>query len=112
LARMQALSADTPPALNPNWPEVHEAANVPILGKGPALFPYTGRRGKHGGSAASAAFVRSVMTTFARAGVPLQHGLIGRVDEGGGGSVAQFLAERGMEVVDLGVAAVSLHSPM
>jgi aspartyl aminopeptidase len=106
------ISADTPAGLNPNWPEVHDERNAPVLGKGPALFPYTGHGGKEGGSAASAELIRQVAASFDRAGVPLQYGLLGRVDEGGGGTVAKYLAERGISVVDLGVAAVSLHSPL
>jgi aspartyl aminopeptidase len=110
--RSLCISADTPAGLNPNWPEVQDERNAPVLGKGPALFPYTGHGGKQGGSAASAEFIRQVAASFDRAGVPLQYGLLGRVDEGGGGTVAKYLAERGMSVVDIGVAAVSLHSPL
>ena len=66
-AASQALSADTPAALNPNWPEVHEPMNAPVLGNGPALFPFTGRGGKRGGNHAHAAFVREVTASFERA---------------------------------------------
>lgn len=110
--RTLALSADTPAGVNPNWPEVHDAKNAPVLGKGPALFPYTGHGGKEGGSAASAELVARVAAMFDRAGVPVQYGLLGRVDEGGGGTVAKYLAARGISVVDVGVPAVSLHSPL
>lgn len=110
--RTQALSADTPPALDPNWPEVHDPRHAPILGQGPALFPYTGHGGKQGGSAASAELIRDVLAVFAAAGVPVQPGLLGRVDEGGGGTVAQYLANRGIDTVDIGVAVLSMHSPM
>jgi aspartyl aminopeptidase len=111
-ARTRVLSADTVPALNANWPEVHEAQHAPILGKGVTLVPYTGHNGKQGGSAASPELIREVVDAFRRNGIPVQYGLLGRVDEGGGGTVAKYLAQRGCDVVDIGVAAVSIHSPM
>jgi len=112
LARCRVISADTPPALNPNWPEVHEAMNVPVLGRGPAMFPYTGREGKQRGSQARPELVRSVVASFERAGAALQFGVIGRVDEGGGGTIAKYLAERGMDVIDVGIPVVGMHSPL
>lgn len=108
----QALSADTPPALNPNWPEVHESMHAPILGRGLAMFPHTGRGGKRGGSQARAELVRSVVASFERAGAALQFGEIGRVDEGGGGTIAKYLAERGLDVIDVGIPVVGMHSPI
>lgn len=110
--RSQAISADTPAALNPNFPEVHEEKNAPVVGRGAALFAYTGSGGKDGGTGAHAALIRDVMESFARAGQPLQYGTLGRVDEGGGGTIAKYLANRGIDVVDVGVAGISLHSPM
>ncbi len=111
-ARTVVLSADTPAAMNPNWLQVHEKKNAPRLGNGPAMFPHTGRGGKKGGSQAHAELVRSVIDAFARAKVPLQFGELGKVDEGGGGTIAKYLGERGANVVDVGVAVVSMHSPM
>lgn len=110
--RSVAISADTPSTLNPNWPEVHERKHAPIVGNGAVLFPHTGRGGKEGGNQAHAPLVRSVVEAFARAGQPLQYGLLGRVDEGGGGTIAKHLANRGIDVIDVGVAGISLHSPM
>lgn len=106
-----AISADTPGALNPNWTEVHEPQHAPIVGNGAAMFPYTGRGGKDGGNQAHAALMRSVIDSFARAKQPLQTGTLGRVDEGGGGTIAKHLAYRGIDVVDVGIAGISLHSP-
>jgi aspartyl aminopeptidase len=106
------LSADTPACINPNWPEVQEAKNAPVLGRGPALFPFTGRGGKSGGSAAGAPLIASIRRSFDRAGAPLQFGELGKVDEGGGGTIAKYLAERGVDVVDVGVCVISMHSPM
>ena len=112
LSASQVISADTPASLNPNWPEVHEPAHAPIVGQGAVLFAYTGSGGKDGGNQAHAPLLRQVIDTFQRAGAPLQMGTLGKVDEGGGGTVAKYLAERGMDVVDVGVAGISLHSPM
>ena len=112
LARTVALSADTPPCLEANWPEVHEPSAAPRLGRGPAMFPFTGRGGKEGGSAARAELMASVIASFRRSGAPIQTGELGRVDEGGGGTVAREFAERGMDVVDIGICVASIHSPL
>lgn len=111
LAASQALSADTPACVNPNWPEVHEPKHGPLLGRGPAMFPGTGRRGKQGGSQAHAELVAQVLSVFRSAKVPVQTAELGRVDEGGGGTVAKFLAHRGIDTVDLGVCVIAMHSP-
>lgn len=111
LAASQALSADTPACVNPNWPEVHESKHGPLLGRGPAMFPGTGRRGKQGGSQAHAELVGEVLSIFRKARVPVQTAELGRVDEGGGGTVAKYLAERGIDSVDLGVCVIAMHSP-
>lgn len=112
LAASVMLSADTPACIHPAWPEVQEAKNAPVLGGGPALFPFTGRGGKAGGSAAGAPLIASVRRSFAQAGVPLQFGELGRVGEGGGGTIAKHIAERGVDVVDVGVCVVGMHSPL
>lgn len=111
LAATQVLSADTPACLNPNWDEVHEDSHAPVLGGGPALFPFTGSGGKQGGSAAHPELIAEVIDLFAAIGQPIQYGELGRVDEGGGGTIAKYLAARGADVVDLGVCVVSMHSP-
>jgi aspartyl aminopeptidase len=111
-ARSSSLSADSPAAIDPNWPDVHEVKNAPVLGGGPALFPFTGRGGKSGGSSASAEQMAEVAALFERAKVPLQYGELGRVDEGGGGTIASVIARRGIETVDVGIAVVAMHSPL
>ncbi len=110
-AASQALSADTPACVNPNWPEVHESKHGPLLGRGPAIFPGTGRRGKVGGSQANAELIAKVLRIFAKAKVPVQTAELGRVDEGGGGTIAKDLAHRGIDTVDLGVCVIAMHSP-
>jgi aspartyl aminopeptidase len=111
LASSQALSADTPACVNPNWPEVHESKHGPLLGRGPAMFPGTGRGGKRGGSQAHAELVAEVLSVFRKARVPVQTAELGRVDEGGGGTVAKYLGHRGIDTVDLGVCVIAMHSP-
>jgi aspartyl aminopeptidase len=111
MAASVVLSADTPACQNPNFPEVHEPKHGPVMGHGPAIFPFTGRGGKKGGSAAHAERVASLMRSLEGTGVPFQHGELGKVDEGGGGTISKYLAHRGMDVIDIGVCVVSMHSP-
>ncbi len=111
LAKTEALSADTPACVNPNWPEVHEEKHGPLLGRGPAMFPGTGRGGKRGGSQAHAELVAKVLRVFRNASAPVQTAELGRVDEGGGGTVAKYLEHRGIDAVDIGVCVIGMHSP-
>lgn len=106
-----ALSADTPPVENPLWPEVMEPSISPKIGRGIVMFPHTGHGGKVGGSHARAELVAEILALADRLGVPLQVGELGRVDEGGGGTIAKYLGQRGMDVVDVGAAVMSMHSP-
>jgi aspartyl aminopeptidase len=112
LAATTSLSADTPPCLEANWPEVHEASAVPLLGHGPAVFPFTGSRGKQNGSAARAELVAATLASLRRAHVPFQTGELGRVDEGGGGTIADNFAARGIDTIDIGVCVASIHTPL
>ncbi len=107
-----ALSSDTPAALNPNFPEPHIERLAPILGKGPVMFPYAGRNGKQGSHIARAEIIREALDVFDSVGAPLQTGELGKVDAGGGGTISKYLAQRGMDVLDLGIPVVSMHSPM
>jgi aspartyl aminopeptidase len=111
-AASRALSADTPAGLNPNWPEVHIERIAPRLGLGPVAFPYAGRRGKHGSNTARAEILAELARVFAGAGVPLQVAELGKVDAGGGGTIASYLGMRGVDVIDVGIPVVSMHSPM
>ncbi|HEV8324751.1 MAG TPA: hypothetical protein VG389_24250, partial [Myxococcota bacterium] len=86
LAASRAISADTPAAVDPIFPEIYEEKNAARLGRGPALYKFTGRGGKSGGSDADPATVARVLRIFAAAGVPFQTTELGRVDEGGGGT--------------------------
>lgn len=105
-----ALSADVNAALDPNYEEVMDKLNAARLGRGVVLTRYTGSRGKSGSSEASAEFVARIRDVFNRAGVYWQTGELGKVDQGGGGTIAYLLAAYNMDVVDCGVALLGMHS--
>jgi aspartyl aminopeptidase len=106
------LSSDVNAAFDPTFPDVYEAANASYLGKGCVLTKYTGSRGKGGSSDASAETMAKVIGIMEDAGVYWQAGELGKVDEGGGGTVAQFIAGLNIDVVDLGVPVMSMHAPI
>lgn len=111
LTNSTCLSADVGAALDPNYPEVSDKRNCPIFGGGIALTKYTGSRGKGGASDASAELVAKIRRIFNDNGVKWQIGELGKVDCGGGGTIAQFVANLDMDVIDAGVALLSMHSP-
>lgn len=105
------LSADVNAAYDPNFPEVYEKRNSALISCGPAMSKFTGSRGKSGSNDASAEYVGFVRRLFAEAGVPWQAAELGKVDIGGGGTVAMFIAEQNIDTVDLGVPVISMHAP-
>lgn len=107
----KALSADVNAAYDPDFKDVYANNNTAYLGKGVVLTKYTGARGKAGSSEATAEFVAEVRSLFNEAGVIWQVGELGKVDKGGGGTIAQFLANYSMDVLDCGPAVLSMHSP-
>ena len=111
LARSQAISADVESALDPNYPEVHEKQNAGKIGYGVCLEKFTGHRGKSGASDARAEYVGEIRRIFNVHNVAWQMTEIGKVDEGGGGTVAKYLAVYGMDIIDCGVPVLSMHSP-
>ncbi len=111
LAASQMISADASPALDPDYPEVHEKRNAAKMGYGVCLTKYTGSGGKYTANDADAEFVAWIRGVWNRAGVNWQTAAMGKVDEGGGGTIAKLLASRGMEVIDAGPALLSMHSP-
>ncbi len=107
-----AVSADVTGAFDPEWKEVYEVRNSAKLGFGVCMEKYSGSRGKSGSSDANAEYIAHLRKVFNENAVIWQPGTLGKVDEGGGGTVAKFLAEYGMEIVDLGTPVLAMHSPM
>ena len=105
------LSADVGSAIDPNYKDVQDPLNANYLGKGMVLEKYTGQRGKNGGSDANPEFIAALRQLFDQAEVAWQTGELGKVDLGGGGTVALFMANLGMQVMDCGVPVLSMHSP-
>lgn len=106
------LSADVNPGVDPNFEGVQEKKNSSYIGKGIVVQKYTGVRGKVGGSDANAEFMASVRMIFNKHNILWQTGELGKVDQGGGGTIAQYVANLGADVIDCGVAILSMHSPM
>jgi aspartyl aminopeptidase len=111
LASSRAISADVAGALDPDYQEVHEKRNAPRMGGGLCLTKFTGSAGKYGSSDANAEYVFWIRDLFNREKIVWQTGELGKVDEGGGGTIAKFLAVLGMEIVDCGTPVLSMHSP-
>lgn len=111
LANSYALSADVNSAVDPNYPDVWEKMNNSFMGSGIVLTKYTGARGKSDSNDANPEFLGKMRKLFDDNRVIWQIGELGKVDIGGGGTVAQYMAHYGMEVVDCGVALLGMHSP-
>lgn len=110
LLRSHIISADVNAAINPNFPTVHEKDNAVHLGFGVSITKYTGSRGKGGSNDANAEFNARLISVFNKADVNWQTGALGKVDEGGGGTIAKFMAEHGAEVIDCGPGVLGMHS--
>lgn len=111
LSRSKCLSADVNACFDPTFASVHDKNNAAFLNHGVVVTKYTGARGKSGTSDASAEFVGEVRRILDSANVCWQIGEMGKVDEGGGGTVAMYIANLGVDVVDLGVPVLSMHAP-
>ena len=107
----QALSSDVNVAVDPGYEEVMEKNNSACLGYGLVLTKYTGSGGKKGANDASAEFMSQIRNLFNINKVIWQTGELGKVDQGGGGTIAYLLANLGIEVVDCGIALLGMHSP-
>jgi aspartyl aminopeptidase len=111
LKNTQALSCDVAAAYDPSFPNVFETKNAAFMGRGLVVTKFTGRGGKSGANDADAEFVALVRRVLDDANVAWQTAELGRVDAGGGGTVAFTLARYGMQVIDAGVAVLSMHAP-
>ena len=107
----KVISADVDGAFEPNYPSAFDKLNSCFIGKGPTIVKYTGSRGKSGASEAPAEFVAEVREIFEKNAVCYQTSELGKVDIGGGGTIAVVLANRGMETIDCGVPVLAMHSP-
>ncbi|MFV0465220.1 MAG: aminopeptidase [Lachnospiraceae bacterium] len=105
------LSSDVSAAFDPLYPEVMEKKNTAFFGKGMVLSKYTGARGKSGSNDANAEYVAELRDMFDKAEVAYQTAELGKVDQGGGGTIAYILANYGMEVIDCGIAVLNMHAP-
>jgi aspartyl aminopeptidase len=111
LSNSSMLSADVNAAFDPAYSSVFEKRNTSFIGKGLVLTKYTGSKGKSGASDANAEFCAKVQAVMLRNKVPVQFAEMGKVDKGGGGTIAYHAAKYGMDVLDCGVAVLSMHSP-
>jgi len=108
----RCLSADVNAATDPTFPEVMEKNNASYINRGVCVTKYTGARGKSSTSDANAEYVAEIRAMLDGAGIVWQTGELGKVDAGGGGTVAMYIANLGIEVLDLGVPVLSMHAPV
>ena len=111
LARSRMLSSDVSAGFDPSYASVFEAKNSAFLGRGLVFNKYTGARGKSGSNDASAEYLARIRRVMDEAGVSFQTAELGKVDAGGGGTIAYIPARYGMDVIDSGVAVLSMHAP-
>lgn len=112
LTNSMCLSSDVAAAADPTYKNVNEEHNTAYLGGGVAFCKYTGGRGKSSTSDANAEFVGKIRSIFNRADVCWQICELGKVDQGGGGTVAQYIANLDIDTIDCGVPVLSMHAPM
>ena len=110
-AESRCLSADVAAAFDPNYADAYDKRNASLLGCGVAVIKYTGSGGKYNTSDAGAEYMAEVRDILDGAGVIWQTGSMGRVDLGGGGTVAKYIANHDIDTVDVGVPVLSMHSP-
>jgi len=111
MLKSKVISADVNAAVTPNYTDVFELKNASSLGNGIVMSKYTGHGGKYSANDASAEYVAEIRTMLNKEKIPWQTGELGKVDKGGGGTVAKYFSRLGMEVIDLGPAVLSMHSP-
>ncbi len=111
LSKSECLSADVTAAFDPTFPDVMEKRNASFLNKGVCVCKYTGAGGKYDTSDATAEFFGKVRGILDKAGIVWQSGELGKVDAGGGGTVAKYVAALNADVIDIGVPVLSMHSP-
>lgn len=110
-ANSKCLSADVTACFDPNFAEVYETRNAAFINKGVAMNKFTGARGKSSTNDAHAEYVAYIRNIFNKAGCVWQTSELGKVDQGGGGTVAMYLAKLDIDTVDVGVPVISMHAP-
>jgi len=110
LANSYMLSSDVSAAFDPNYPQVNEAKNTAFFGRGICFNKYTGSRGKSGSNDASAEYIGKIRKVMDDNKVYFQTSELGRVDQGGGGTIAYILANKNMDVIDAGIAVQNMHA--
>ena len=111
LKNSMMLSSDVSAAFDPNYPEVMEKKNAAYLGHGITFNKYTGSRGKSGSNDANPEYIAKLRKVMEENHVAFQTAELGKVDQGGGGTIAYILANYNMEVIDCGVPVLNMHSP-
>ncbi len=111
LANSSMLSSDVAAGVDPTYPDVSELQNAAIMGQGVAMIKYTGSRGKSGANDANAEFIGRLRRVFNENNINWQSAELGKVDQGGGGTIAYIMANLNMDVVDIGVPVLSMHAP-
>ena len=111
MLKSKVISADVNAAVTPNYTEVFELKNASSLGNGIVMSKFTGHGGKYAANDATAEYVSEIRTMLNKEKIPWQTAELGKVDKGGGGTVAKYFSRLGMEVIDLGPAVMSMHSP-
>jgi aspartyl aminopeptidase len=111
LQNSHMLSSDVSAAFDPNYASAFEKKNIAYLGHGMVFNKYTGSRGKSGSNDACAEYIGQLRKIMDDAGVNYQTAELGKVDQGGGGTIAYITANYGMDVIDSGVALLNMHSP-
>ncbi len=111
MSRSKVLSSDVSAGFDPNYPDVSDKNNSAYMGKGMVFNKYTGSRGKSGSNDASAEYIGDLRKILDKEKVSYQTSELGKVDQGGGGTIAYILANYGMQVIDSGVAVHNMHAP-
>lgn len=109
--KSKMLSADVDGAIDPNFADAFEKNNNSKIGYGVGINKYTGGRGKSNASDANAEYVAQIRKIFEDNGIPYQESELGKIDEGGGGTIAMIFANKGIDIIDCGVPVLSMHSP-
>ena len=105
------LSADVSNGFDPTFASVSDPRNSAFMSRGIMMEKYVGSRGKSGTNDANSEFFADILRVFEKNNIPWQTGELGKIDAGGGGTIAVYMANMGMEVIDCGVPVLSMHAP-